>query len=121
MGRKLSVGNLVKNVDSPELRDLFSAFGTVESAHLVKDVKTGESLGEATVVMGSGREARAAAEALNGTVQFGQQITVTEISAETNHPGFSGAHRGNGSQAGRGNRRSFAGGRPGGKLHGGDR
>jgi len=45
MGKKLYVGNLSYDVDSSQLQELFTQYGTVESAEMISDRETGRSNG----------------------------------------------------------------------------
>src|SRR5215468_6167344 len=63
VGKKLYCGNLSYNVSSSDLDQLFSQFGTVQSAEVINDRDTGRSKGFGFVEMGSENEAL---EAING-------------------------------------------------------
>jgi RNA recognition motif-containing protein len=76
MGTRLHVGNLSFSATAPDLRQLFSPFGDVQSADVVRDKGTGESMGFAFVRMGTDGEARAAAAALHGRQHGGRALTV---------------------------------------------
>lgn len=78
MGRKLFVGNLSFNTTSAELRDLFSAAGTCESASVITDRATGRSRGFAFVEMGSDEDAERAVAEFNGKEVGGRTINVNE-------------------------------------------
>ena len=78
MSKKIYVGNLSFNMDDQTLADLFSPFGTVESAKIITDRDSGRSKGFAFVEMGSDSEASAAIEKLNGTEQLGRAMNVSE-------------------------------------------
>ena len=78
MGKKLYCGNLSYGVRSPELEELFTQFGTVESAQVIEDRETGRSKGFGFVEMGSDDEAAAAIEALDGSDHEGRTIRVNE-------------------------------------------
>ena len=65
MGKKLYVGNLAFSVDSDSLTNLFSPFGTVESAKVITDRDTGRSKGFAFVEMSSSDEAAKCIESLS--------------------------------------------------------
>ena len=66
MATKLYVGNLSFRTTSDELREAFSAVGTVESATVIEDRETGRSRGFAFVEMATPEQATAAIEAFNG-------------------------------------------------------
>jgi RNA recognition motif-containing protein len=50
---KLFIGNLPYNISEPELLELFTDFGEVVNANLVKDPYTGQSRGFAFIEMDS--------------------------------------------------------------------
>jgi cold-inducible RNA-binding protein len=78
VGKKLYCGNLSYGVRSPELEELFTQFGTVESAQVIEDRETGRSKGFGFVEMSSDDEAAAAIEALDGRDHEGRTIRVNE-------------------------------------------
>lgn len=61
---KIFIGNLGGNIDSSDLRQLFSGFGPVEDSIVPKD-RYGDSRGFGYVVMASERDARYAISTLN--------------------------------------------------------
>ena len=76
MGKKLYVGNLTYETTQPDLEQMFSAHGTVESADLIIDRGTGRSKGFGFVEMSSEDEAKAAISALDGQDCNGRTIKV---------------------------------------------
>ena len=78
MGKKLYCGNLSFNVSSSDLEQLFSQFGSVESAQVIADRETGRSKGFGFVEMASEQEAQAAINGLNETEHDGRALTVNE-------------------------------------------
>ncbi|NDE56314.1 MAG: RNA-binding protein, partial [Gammaproteobacteria bacterium] len=66
MAMKLYVGNLSYNVNNSELEQMFTPFGTVQSASIITDRETGRSKGFGFVEMGSDQEAQAAINDLHG-------------------------------------------------------
>jgi RNA recognition motif-containing protein len=105
MGRKLFVGNLPYQTGEAELTELFSQYGTVESAQVMRDTATGRARGFGFVEMGTDDEARQAAQALNQTQLGGRTIAVNEARPRTDRPGgFGGGHgpsgRGGGGRGG---------------------
>lgn len=77
MNKKLYVGNLSFNMDEQTLVNLFSQFGTVESAKIITDRDTGRSKGFAFVELDSDAAANTAVEKLNGTEQMQRAMTVS--------------------------------------------
>lgn len=73
---KLLVRNLARRTTAPELRELFQAFGTVQSCNLVMDAQSGTSKGFGFVEMPKPGDAKAAMKALNGKNVDGQWIRV---------------------------------------------
>lgn len=71
------VGNLPFNTSNHELEELFSQFGTVESANIINDRETGRSRGFAFVEMDD-EGAKRAIEELNGSDLGGRSLTVNE-------------------------------------------
>ncbi len=78
MGKRLYVGNLSYGVNSSELEELFSSYGTVQSAQVISDRESGRSKGFGFVEMGSDGDAQSAIEALNGQEHEGRPLTVNE-------------------------------------------
>ena len=64
--------------DGASLEALFSVFGTVRKAYIVKDPQTGQSKGFGFVEMGSDTEAQAAIAALDGKKCDGYTVKVNE-------------------------------------------
>ena len=71
------VGNLPFTASEDEVRDLFAAYGEVESVRLISDRDTGRPRGFGFVTMGS-NEASKAIEALNGTDMGGRTLRINE-------------------------------------------
>ena len=78
MGKKVYIGNIGPNADQASLEALFSMFGTVETACIVTDRRTGQSKGFGFVVMESEAEAQASIEALNGKQCGDYTVIVSE-------------------------------------------
>ena len=94
MGKKLYCGNLGYNVASSDLEQLFSQFGTVQSAEVINDRDTGRSKGFGFVEMSSDAEAQAGITALNGKDHGGRALTVNEAKPRVSRsPGAGGTRR----------------------------
>src|SRR6266700_3168519 len=106
MATKLYVGNLSFRTTSEDLREAFSAVGTVESATVIEDRDTGRSRGFAFVEMATPEEAAAAIEQFNGKDFGGRNLTVNEAKPRADHGGRGGYGGGGGGGRGgyRGNR-----------------
>ncbi|EQC42997.1 hypothetical protein M899_0878 [Bacteriovorax sp. BSW11_IV] len=78
MSAKIYVGNLSYSVDDAQLTELFSQFGTVKSAKVIKDRETGRAKGFAFVEMSSADEAQEAISELDGKESFGRNLKVNE-------------------------------------------
>ncbi|MBS1512974.1 MAG: RNA-binding protein [Bacteroidetes bacterium] len=98
---KIYVSNLSFNTGDTELNDLFTPFGTVESAKVVTDRESGRSRGFGFVEMPSEDDGNDAIKKLNGKEIEGRAVSVS-IAREK-------AERSNGFSSG-GNKRSFGGG-----------
>ncbi|HBO42412.1 MAG TPA: RNA-binding protein, partial [Planctomycetaceae bacterium] len=94
MGRKLYCGNLSYNVSSSDLNQMFSQFGTVESAEVITDRDTGRSKGFGFVEMATDAEAQAAIDGLNETEQDGRALTVNEAKPRESRGGGGGGYGG---------------------------
>ncbi|MCA9141694.1 MAG: RNA-binding protein [Planctomycetaceae bacterium] len=119
MGKKLYCGNLSYNVSSSDLEQLFSQFGTVESAQVITDRDTGRSKGFGFVEMSNDAEAQAAISGLNEQEHDGRALTVNEAKPRENRGGGGGGRGGYGGGGGGG--RSGGGGGYGGGGGGGGR
>jgi RNA recognition motif-containing protein len=76
MNKKIYVGGLAYSVTDDQLRGLFEAHGTVESANVITDKFTDRSRGFGFVEMGTQQEAEKAIEAMNGIEHEGRTLTV---------------------------------------------
>ena len=100
MGKKLYVGNLGYDVTNEDLKQLFAAHGTVESADVIMDRTTNRSKGFGFVEMSTNEEAQKAIGALNGKDHGGRALTVNEARPREDRGG--GGGRGFGGGGGRG-------------------
>jgi len=90
VAKKLYVGNLSYGTTDSDLRSMFEAFGSVESAQVIMDRDSGRSKGFAFVEMGSDQEAQAAINGLNGKEVDGRALTVNEARPREDRGGRSG-------------------------------
>lgn len=100
MAMKLYVGNLSYNVNNSELEQMFTPFGTVQSASIITDRETGRSKGFGFVEMGSDQEAQAAINDLHGKDVGGRSLTVNEARPREERGGFKSGGGGGGRRDG---------------------
>ena len=86
MSSKLYVGGLAYSVTDSELNNLFTTYGTVETANVVKDRETDNSRGFGFVEMSTQEEAEKAIQGLNGTDHEGRSLTVNVAKPRADHP-----------------------------------
>ncbi|HCR14423.1 MULTISPECIES: RNA recognition motif domain-containing protein [Solidesulfovibrio] len=91
MSKKLYVGNLPFSTNEDEIRDLFSAYGDVQSVNLIVDRETGRLRGFGFVEMTT-EGADAAMEALNGKAFGGRDLRINE--AQERQPRTGGGYGG---------------------------
>ena len=115
------VANLPYSSGDDELRSQFEAFGSVDSATVIKDRDTGRSRGFGFVEMPNKEEAEAAIEQLNGTEMGGRPLTVNEARprGERSGGGGGGGYGGGGGNRGGGGGYGGGGGNRGGGGYGG--
>jgi RNA recognition motif-containing protein len=82
--KNLFVGSLPWAVDDAKLSEVFSAFGTVVSAQIIKDRDTGRSKGFGFVEMSTEEEASAAIAKLNESEMEGRKIVVNVAKPRAN-------------------------------------
>ena len=78
MGKKLYCGNLSYSVANSDLEQMFSEYGSVQSAEVIMDRDTGRSKGFGFVEMQNDNEAQAAIQGLNLKENDGRALTVNE-------------------------------------------
>lgn len=83
---RIYVGNLKYSVDDEALRAMFTEFGDVVSADVIKDKFSGQSKGFGFVDMPNQPEAEDAIQALNDSMQDGRKLTVNEARPRTERP-----------------------------------
>ena len=113
MGKKLYVGNLTYGVSDSILEQLFSQFGTVQSAQVIQDRATGRSKGFGFVEMDTEAQAQAAIDGLHDQEHDGRRLTVNEAKPREDRGGGGGGYGGGGG-GGRGGRGGGGGGYGGG-------
>jgi RNA recognition motif-containing protein len=115
VGKKLYVGNLTYGVSDSILEQLFSQFGTVQSAQVIQDRATGRSKGFGFVEMDTEAQAQAAIDGLHDQEHDGRRLTVNEAKPrEDRGGGGGGGYGGGGGGGGRGGRGGGGGGYGGG-------
>ena len=88
MATKLFVGSLSWGVTDDQLKDFFSAAGTVVSAKVITDRDTNRSKGFGFVEMSSDEEAKAAVAQLNDKEFDGRNINVSEARPREERPRY---------------------------------
>ncbi|NEV62298.1 RNA recognition motif domain-containing protein [Thiorhodococcus minor] len=83
---RIYVGNLPYSVTDDDLRDMFSEFGELASAEVIKDKFSGQSKGFGFVDMPSNSDADAAIKALNEADMKGRKLTVNEARPRAERP-----------------------------------
>jgi RNA recognition motif-containing protein len=87
-GKRLYVGNLTYSVNEANLRDLFGAYGDVET------VKVIEQKGFAFVEMATSEQAEAAMSGLNETEYEGRTLRIDEARPMQPRSDYGGGNRG---------------------------
>lgn len=111
MAMKLYVGNLPYSVTDADLQDLFSQFGTVQSAQVIMDRDTGRSKGFGFVEMSTSEEGQAAIQALHDKEHDGRKLTVNEARPREDRGPRGGGGGGRGGYGGGGGGRGGFGGK----------
>ncbi len=78
MGMNIYVGNLSFDTGEPELRELFEAYGTVDSAKIISDQFTGRSRGFGFIEMATREEGMKAIQELDSKELGGRALKVNE-------------------------------------------
>ena len=89
------VGNLLRDLSENELREAFQAYGTVQTASIIKDKFSGDSRGFGFVEMPNREEALKAISALNGKDLRGRTINVNEAKPRSEGSRSGGGFGGN--------------------------
>jgi len=80
------VGNMSYAMDEKGLNELFSKYGEVSSARVIKDRGTGRSKGFAFVEMPNDAEGKKAIEDLDGSEYKGRNLRVNEAKPREERP-----------------------------------
>jgi RNA recognition motif-containing protein len=121
------VGNLSWSMTDDDLNNLFSQYGTVSSAKILKEKNTGRSKGFGFVEMEDEEAAKTAIATLNESEVQGRKLIVNESQPRPEGSGYKksgGGYGGGRSGGGYGGGRSgggYGGGRSGGGGYGGGR
>jgi RNA recognition motif-containing protein len=83
MGINIYVGNLSFDTAEDELKDLFNAYGTVDSVKIISDQFTGRSRGFGFIEMAEREEGMKAIQELNSTELGGRTLKVNEAKPRT--------------------------------------
>jgi RNA recognition motif-containing protein len=107
MGKKLYVGSLPQEVTDVQLNAMFAACGTVASAEVRLEKRTGRSRGFGFVEMSTHEEAQEAIKKFHNTALGDKQLVVNEAQPMPEKPqrgfrGFDGGGYGGGGYGGRG-------------------
>lgn len=87
------VGNLPYSMTDEELASVFTEFGSVSSASVVRDKFTGRSRGFGFVEMGDSDEASRAIESVNGRSLNGRAMVANEARPREERPRFERRNR----------------------------
>ena len=115
------VGNLSWTMTDEDLSNLFTQFGTVTSAKILKDKMNGRSKGFGFVEMDDAEAAKTAIAGLNESEVQGRKLIVNESQPRTEGEGGGGYKKrsfGGGSGGGGGYKKSGGGGYGGGRSGG---
>ncbi len=111
---KLYVGNMTYDTTEEDLRLACEAFGTVNSATIIKDKDSDQPKGFGFVEMSSKAEGQAAIEGLNGKELKGRTLNVNEARPRTGNFGGGTGGYGGGRGGGYGGGKGGYGGKKGG-------
>ena len=75
---RIYVGNLPWSVDNDSLKDLFSSYGDVADAVVIRDRETGRSRGFGFVDLSDDEAGNSAIEAMHGTEIEGRDLVVNQ-------------------------------------------
>ena len=84
------VGNLVYDVTTNDLQEVFAEYGTVSRVYLPVDRETGKMRGFGFVEMSSDEEEAKAIETLDGAEWMGRQMKVNKARPKEDDSGYGG-------------------------------
>jgi RNA recognition motif-containing protein len=84
------VGNLPYTTTEAELRQMFEAYGTVESVNIIQDRETGRSKGFGFVVMPDAAQGQAGIAGINDKDMGGRRVKVNEARPRDDRPAGGG-------------------------------
>ena len=93
MGTKVYVGNLPFSVTDEDLRAMFSNFGEITEAVLIKDKFSGRSKGFGFVTYSTEESANKAISEMNGKEVQGRELKVTEAAPAVKGDTAQGAYK----------------------------
>jgi RNA recognition motif-containing protein len=115
------VGNLSWSMTDDDLSNLFSQYGTVSSAKILKEKNTGRSKGFGFVEMEDEDAAKTAIATLNESEVQGRKLIVNESQPRPEGSGYKKSGGGGGYGGSRGGGGGYGGGRSSGGGYGGGR
>ena len=98
MAKKIYVGNLSFDTNDEQLNQIFTPYGTVASARVIKDKYTDRSKGFGFVEMDNVTEADKAIAELNGKSVEGRTLKISEATPREDKPRGGGGDDGGGSR-----------------------
>ena len=107
MSKKVYVGNLPFNIDDEKLREVFSEFGEVEEATVIKNKFSDRSKGFGFVTFKDDAGADKAISEMNDKEVEGRAVKVSEAKPMEDRPEGDRPRRSFGDRGGFGGRRSF--------------
>jgi len=113
------VGNLSWSMTDDDLSNLFSQYGAVSSAKILKEKNTGRSKGFGFVEMEDDDAAKTAIATLNESEVQGRKLIVNESQPRPEGSGYKKSGGGGGYGGGRSGGGGYGGGRSGGGGYGG--
>ena len=93
---RIYVGNLPWSVDNDSLRDMFSSYGDVADAVVIRDRETGRSRGFGFVDLSDDEAGNSAIEAMHGTEIEGRDLVVNQAQERKERNGGGGGGGGGG-------------------------